>query len=430
MAVSKKILGLLIGLLTAISTSPSAAAPVTKIDFYYPVSASGPIAQIVQSLIKDFESENPDIKVNAVYSGTFDETLNRAMVAHKAGKPPAMAHILSAHLFTLLDADALVAFDDIVQPDANKTWLRGYFPALMRNGRYKGKTYGIPLQRSVQIWYWNKDAFKEAGLDPDRPPRTWDEVVSFSKRLVKRDPAGQVVRWGVQIPSSLSAYWTLQSFSIQNGSDISADVSWYLRLNTPEAIGALTWWRDLASVHQVMPRGVVDWGASPKDFVEGRTAMLMTTTGNLGFFRANAKFPFGASSLPSNKASGTPTGGGNLYVFKGAPVEQQQAAARLARWLGSPERAAEWAVKTGYIATTPAAYKTVRMQEHVTKFPQYLVARDQLASADRELSVYLQAQVTGEIDSNVRAVMTGSKAPQAALQDAQDAANRLFSKYR
>ncbi len=416
-------------LVAAVLACPAAvrAAPPTVIDFYYPVSASGPIAGIVGEQIATFQSENPDVKVNAIYTGTFDETMAKALAAHKAGKPPAIAHILSAQLFTLLDADAVMAFEDIPQPDGSAQWLKSYFPALMRNGRHKGKTYGIPLQRSVQIWYWNKDAFKEAGLDPERGPKNWDEVVSFSKRLVKRDAVGNVTRWGVQIPSSLSAYWTLQSFSIQNGADISVDVSWYLRLNTPEAIGALTWWRDLATMHKVMAPGVIDWGSSPRDFVEGRTAMLMTTTGNLGFFRTNAKFPFGAARLPAHKAAGTPTGGGNLYVFKGAPPEQQQAAARLARWLGKPERAAEWAVKTGYIATTPAAYKMARLQDHIAKFPQYAVARDQLADADRELSVYKQPLVTGEIDRNVQAVMLGTKTPEAALREAQEAVDRILA---
>ncbi len=405
------------------------AAPATEIDLYYPVSASGPIAKIVQDLITDFQKENPDVKVNAIYSGTFDETLSKALTAHKAGKPPAIAHILSAQLFTLLEADAVAAFDDIKQPDGNTDWVKGYFPALTRNGMYKGKTYGIPLQRSVQIWYWNKDAFKEAGLDPEKGPKNWDEVASFSKKLVKRDASGNVTRWGVQIPSSLSAYWTLQSFSLQNGADISTDEA-KLRVNSPEAVAALTWWRDLASVHKVMAPGVIEWGTSPRDFIEGRTAMLMTTTGNLGFFRANAKFPFGASPLPAHKAAGTPTGGGNLYVFKGAPPDQQQAAARLARWLGKPERAAEWAVKTGYIATTPGAYDTALMKEHVGKFPQYLVARDQLATAVRELSTYRQPQVTNEIDTNVQAVMAGSKTPQAALDEAQQKTERILSRMR
>lgn len=405
------------------------AAPATEIDMYYPVSASGPIAKIVQDLINDFQTENPDVKVNAIYSGTFDETLSKALTAHKAGKPPAIAHILSAQLFTLLEADALAAYDDIRQPDGNKDWLKSYFPALTRNGMYKGKTYGVPLQRSVQIWYWNKEAFKEAGLDPERGPKNWDEVIAFGKKLVKRDASGNVVRWGVQVPASLSAYWTLQSLSLQNGADISTDEA-KLRLNTPEAVGALTWWRDLATVHKIMAPGVIEWGTSPRDFIEGRTAMLMTTTGNLGFFRTNAKFEFGASPLPGNKAFGTPTGGGNLYIFKGAPVEQQQAAARLARWLGSPERAAEWAVKTGYIATTPAAYDTARMKEHVAKFPQYTVARDQLATAVRELSTYRQPQVTNEIDTNVQGVLSGTKTPKAALDEAQQKVDRVLSKYR
>lgn len=421
---------LMIGLALSGLTSTWAGAQdkVTTIDFYYPVSASGPIAQIVQDLIKDFESETPGIKVNAVYAGTFDDVLAKSLTAHKAGKPPAIAHILSVQLPTLLEEDAIVPLEDI-RGVGDTGWVKNYFPALMRNGTYNGKTYGLPLQRSTQIWYWNKQAFKDAGLDPDKGPKTWDEVVAFGKKLIQRDDKGNVARWGIVIPSSLTPYWSLQSFTYQAGSDISVSEK-KVAFNSPQAVEALTWWRDLGSVHKIMPTGVVEWGTAPRDFVDGKTAMLMTTTGNLGFFRTNAKFEFGAAPLPAKTRAGTPTGGGNMYIFKKAPQDQQLAAAKFAQWMASPKRAAEWAVKTGYIAVVPAAYDDPLMKEYVAKFPQYLVARDQLQTAVRELSTFRFQEIRQAIEPAIQAVMTGEKTPERALADAQTAADTILRPYQ
>lgn len=404
------------------------AQDVTTIDFYYPVSASGPIAQIVQDLITDFEAETPDVKINAVYAGTFDDVLTKSLTAARSGTPPAMAHILTVQLPTLLEEDAVIAVEDV--PGVGDTsWTQSYFPALMRNGTFDGKTYGLPMQRSTQIWYWNKEAFAEAGLDPERGPQTWDEVVEFGKKLVQRDAAGNVTRWGIVIPSSLTPYWSLQSFTYQNGSDISIDEK-TVAFDTPEAIGALAWWRDLGTVHNIMPTGVVEWGTAPRDFLDGKTAMLMTTTGNLGFFRSNATFEFGAAPLPANVRAGTPTGGGNLYIFKDAPEAEQLAAVKFIRWMSTPQRAAEWAVRTGYIAVVPDAYDTPIMQEYVAQFPQYLVARDQLQLAIREISTFRFQEIRQAIEPAIQAVMTGEKQPEQALADAQRQAEAVLRPYQ
>lgn len=399
----------------------------TTIDFYYPVSASGPIATIVQGMIKAFEAEHPDIKINAVYAGTFDDALAKSLTADKTGQPPAIAHLLSAQLPTLLDADVLIAAEDI--PDAGDvSWTSTYFPALMRNSRYEGKTYGFPMQRSTQVWYWNKDMFREVGLDPERGPANWDDVVAFGRKLVKRNAAGNAERWGVVLPSSLTPYWSLQSLTYQNGSDISVNEK-TVAFDTPEAIEALTWWRDLGTREKIMPTGVVEWGTAPRDFLDGKTAMLMTTTGNLGFFHANAKFPFGASPLPAHKRAGTPTGGGNLYIFKKAPPEQKRAALAFARWMASPVRAAEWASKTGYIAVVPAAYEQPAMTQYVASFPQYLVARDQLQTAIRELSTFRFQDVRQAIEPAIQSVMTGEQQPADALAMAQKTAEGILKAY-
>jgi len=108
----------------------------------------------------------------------------------------------------------------------------------------------------------------------------------------------------------------------------------------PGAVEALQYWVDLSAKHKVMPSGVIEWGTTPKDFLEQKAAMIWTTTGNLTNLRANASFPFGVAMLPAAKHPGSPTGGGNFYVFNKTTPEQQKAALKFIRWSTNATRGA------------------------------------------------------------------------------------------
>src|SRR5688572_29214466 len=168
----------------------TAWAQRTELTFYYPIAVGGPLTKVIDNLVAGFEKENPNVKVNAVYAGNYDDTRIRALAAHKAGQPAQLSVLFSIDLYELLEQDLIVPFEDMAKSDADKAWLKSFYPALMTNGTYKGKTYGIPFQRSTIVLYWNKAAFKDAGLDPDKPPSSWDEMRTMAAKLVKKDASG------------------------------------------------------------------------------------------------------------------------------------------------------------------------------------------------------------------------------------------------
>ena len=130
----------------------------------------------------------------------------------------------------------------------------------MANGQVDGKTWSIPFQRSTIVLYWNKDAFKEAGLDPEKAPATWDEMVEMSKKLVKKDASGNMARWGVEIPTTGYAYWMLQALAIENGQKLMNDAGNEVYLTAPKtAARRCEYWVDLSRKHNVMPMGSIDW---------------------------------------------------------------------------------------------------------------------------------------------------------------------------
>ena len=326
------------------------AQAATEVSFFYPVAVGGPITKLIDTYAADFEKENPSIKLKPIYAGTYQETIVKALTAHKSGTPPVTSVLLSTDMFTLIDEDAIVPFDSFVKTEDDKKWLASFFPAFMENSQTGGKTWGIPFQRSTVVLYWNKELFKEAGLDPEKPPATWAEQLDFAQKLTKKDASGNVTQWGIQIPSSGFPYWLFQGLSTQAGAILANAAGNATNYADPAVVEALQYWVDLAQKHKVHPPGIVEWGTTPKDFFEKKVAMMWTTTGNLTNVRSNAKFSFGVAMLPAGKRRGSPTGGGNFYLSKKATPAQQEAAFKFIRWITTPERAAQWGIDTGYVA--------------------------------------------------------------------------------
>ncbi|MGB3427053.1 MAG: ABC transporter substrate-binding protein [Burkholderiaceae bacterium] len=416
--------------MSALLAAVGPASAQTQLTFYYPIAVGGPLTKVIDGYARQFEQEHPGIKVNPIYAGNYDDARIKALAALKAGQSAPLSVLYSIDLYELIEQDVIVAWDDVATTPDDKAWLKAFYPALMMNGTYKNKVYGIPFQRSTIVLYWNKDAFKEAGLDPDRPPANWTEMVQMASKLVKRDAAGNVTRWGVMVPSTGYAYWMFQAFARQNGQDLMNRDGNQTNYAHPDVIAALQYWRDLGVKHKVMPEGTVEWGTLRQAFTEGKTAMMWHTTGNLTAVKDTAKFPFGVAMLPASKQRGSPTGGGNFYLFKKTTPEERKAALAFVKWMTAPERAADWSMATGYVATRPDAYATPKLKEYAAGFPQAVVARDQFEFATPELSTFQTGRVRKQLDDAIQATLTGQKSPADALNAAQAEADKLLKSYR
>ncbi|OAE03950.1 ABC transporter substrate-binding protein [Pantoea sp. OXWO6B1] len=417
---------LLPALLIATSASVFAADPV-KLQMYYPIAVGGEISHTVEALVADFEKIHPEVSIQPVYTGDYATTVTKALTAFRGGNAPQMAVIGDIEAYSLMDAGAIVAASDLAKDDDGKKWIDSFYPAFLRH--INGKVWGIPFQRSTVVLYWNKQAFEKAGLDADTPPANWQQVVDFGKKLVVKD-GDNVSQWGIEIPTTPNGYWVFQGFAATNGAHLDNGKGTAVYFNTPKNSETLQWLADLGQKEGVSPKGAIAWGTTPQDFLSGKTAMMVTTTGNLSVVRKNAKFPFGIAMLPEKTQRGSPTGGGNLYVFKNASAAQQKAAMEFIRWVTAPEQAARWSIATGYVATSPAAWETPAMEAYVKQVPQALVAREQLKYAQPELSTYNSVQIQEALNHAIEAAITQAKTPAEALEAAQKQADRLLKAYQ
>ncbi|MEN9230169.1 MAG: ABC transporter substrate-binding protein [Thermostichus sp. DG02_5_bins_236] len=404
-----------------------AQAPV-EINFYYPTAVGGPLTQIIDGYAANFSQANPDIKVNAIYAGGYDDIYKAVQTQISGGgSGPDVAIFLSVDMYSLIDNDYILPLNDFIASSSDgKAMIDDFFPAFMLNSQDDESTvWGIPFQRSTPVLYYNRDLFKTAGL-PDRAPETVEEMREFATKLT--DPSDGV--WGLMIPSDGFPYWLFQGFAIGNGQNIVGEAANQVFFNTPAVVSGLQYMVELSSEAKVMPAGVIKWGDTPTTFTSGKAAMIYHTTGSLTNILNNADFEVGVGYLPKGSVGyGAPTGGGNLHILSTTPPEKREAAWRWIEYLASPEIQADWGVGTGYIAARQSSWNLDPLKSLAAEKPQYAVARDQLQFAQKELATHQGLDIRQIFGKAVQAAITGEKDAKTALDEAQTQAERILADY-
>ena len=406
------------------------SADAIEIDLFFPVPVQGMLANKMKELIDRFNAEHPDIKVTAVYTGSYDDTNLKTRAAIKAGRPPA-AVIMSANFVReYVINEEVDPFDPLIEKEGKTpaAYMDEFWPALKPNAVIAGRVYGIPFQNSTPLLYYNTDAFKDAGLDPDHPPATWAEWVAAATALTKD---GGEQRWGLMFPGTYDyCGWITSGLVMSNGGQyFNHDYGGEVFYNSPSSLGALLLLDTMVNRLKVIPPGVSDANACTSAFFAGRTAMMVLSTGSLSFVRDNMKAPYRVAFMPRNVRSTAPIGGASLILPRGNSPERQAAAWKLVGWLTSPETAGEWSRFTGYFAPRKGAYDLPEMKQYLQQHPDAKVALDQLEYAVPWFDTYNTVAVRKAMEDQVQAVLSGKAKPADAIAAAQKNADELLRPY-
>ena len=412
--------------------SGAAASAATEIDLFFPVPVQGKLAVEMQRLIDRFDKEHPDIHATAVYTGSYDDTNVKTHAAIAAGKPPA-AVIMSANFVReYVINDEVTAFDDLIAHDGQTPagFMDGFWPALRLNAMEQGHVFGVPFQNSTPLLYYSVDAFKDASLDPDHPPVTWKEWADDLRKLAKHD-GDKTSRWGLMFPGTYDYLgWITSGFAMSNGGEYyNPGYGGEVYYTQPSTVGAVRFIDQMVNQWHVMPPGVTDANAVTTAFFQGRTAMMILSTGSLTFVRDNMKTPWKVAFLPRALVNAAPIGGASLILPKGNSPERQAAAWTLIKWLTSPEIAGEWSRFTGYFAPKIAAYDLPDMKAYIAAHPDAKVALDQLVYARGWFSTYNTVGVRKALEDQVQAILSGKTTPEAGMAEAQKQADALMQPY-
>lgn len=406
---------------------------VVELTFFYPVNIGGAVPNLIDKMVSDFEAENPNIKINAVYTGNYGDNAVQVVSGFQSNTQPDFFLYDYTSCLDIIASGWVTPLNQFLDKDPDgQEYIKDFLDGFMVDAYIGDTLYSIPFQRSTEIMYYNKDAFREVGLDPEAPPKTWDELLEYAQKLTKKNDDGSVARWGIGIDGD-NAQWWLGGMCLQNsvdGNNLMNDDGTEVYFNSPEVKEALQFVCDLSQKYEVMPTGIQKWSDLPTQFLDGQYAMIYHTSGNLTNIANNANFEFGTAFLPGKKRNGACTGGGSFYISEGIPQSHKEAAWKFIRFVTTPEAQAQWNIDTGYVAVRKSSADTTLMKDYFEKMPQAKVAMDQVVYAGPELTVNNTGVVWDALNNNITAALIGEKSVDEALDNAQEIAEKGLEDYK
>ncbi len=393
----------------------------------------------INKIAADFNASQSDYKVVPVFKGSYAETMTGAIAAYRAGNPPDIVQVFEVGTATMMAAKGAIKPVYQLMQDAGEPFdPNSYLPAV--TGYYStpdGKMLSLPFNSSTPVVYWNKDEFKKAGLDPDKPPKTWPETFEAAKKLRAAGvPCGLTSAWvsWVQI-ENFSAWHNLPIGTKDNGLGGTDTV---LEFNNPTVT------RHIENLAEAEKDKSFDYGGrttepEPK-FISGDCGMIQDSSAAYGMFKAGAKFNWGVAELPYYPdVPGAPQnsiiGGASLWVMAGKPADHYKGIAKFFTYLSSVPVQEKWHEDTGYLPITKAAYEKTKADGFYAQNPGTEVAILQMTGKpptdnSKGLRFGNMVQIRDVIAEDLEAAFSGKSTAKAALDDAVDRGNALLRQFQ
>ncbi|MCM3569924.1 ABC transporter substrate-binding protein [Neobacillus mesonae] len=380
-------LGILL-LLTACSgsnTTSKSSAEDTKtksgekqvVTFWHSMSGAG--QETLDSIVKDFNHSQNKIQVNAEFQGTYDEALTKFNAVAGTNSAPTMIQTFEIGTKSMINSGNIIPIQEFVDKDHYD--MSGLEKNITNYYSLDGKFYSMPFNSSTPVMYYNKDAFKMAGLDPDKAPATFEEVETAAKAITKSNPdmkgfALQAYGW---LWEQLLANQGALLLNKDNGrTDTPTKIGW----NEEEGKSIFNWVKQMVDDDTFANYGT-NGDNMIAGFLSGDVAMFLQSSASARDVIDNAPFDVGIAFLPhpeDKERQGVVIGGASLWMIDGKPKAESQAAWEFMKYLQKPEVQAKWHVGTGYFAINPAAYDEKVVKDAWAEKPQLQVTVDQLQS--------------------------------------------------
>ncbi|MGE5674001.1 MAG: extracellular solute-binding protein [Mycobacterium leprae] len=410
------------------------AGEKVKVTFWH--AMGGHNGEVIQALVDEFNKSQDKVQVEAVYQGTYDEALQKLKAAGPNG--PSMIQVYEIGSRFMIDSGLITPMQQFVTADNFDT--KDIEPQILNYYSMNGKLNSMPFNTSTPLLYYNKTAFKEAGLDPEKPPKTLEEFAQDAKILTKKQ--GNDIRYGAgfaiygwffeQLMATQGAYYT------DNNNARTAKAT-KATIDGKEGQTILQWWKDMIDAGSAanLGRKTAD---SQNAFMAGRVAMTLESTAVLGNFLKGIdnKFELGTGYLPRPASAGNNggviIGGASLWITNTRPEKEQWAAWEFVKWLSSPAVQAKWYTQTGYFPIVKSAYDQQIVKDAIAKTPMFKTAIDQLHSTPVNqvtqgavIGVFPQARV--KVEDAIENTILGKATAADALKSANADITKLIEDY-
>ena len=376
-----KRLVLLFAALMMLLPSTAQAAEKTKVTFWH--AMGGGRTAFIQRMVEDFNFTHPTIEVTAEYKGSYRDTLNSSIMAFKQGQAPNIVHIFEIGSQLALDAGIFMSFEDAIKP-GDYAQLDDFVDGVANYYRINGKFNSVPFNSSNAVMYYNKTVFKKAGLDPEKPPKTYSEVVKACEAIVKSGAAPHGITWPLHT-------WLIEQWMANQGALLAdnengrAGRAKNLLIDTEPMKKIMTWWKELYDKKLFSYSGKPeDWDGANNLFVSGQAAMLITSTSDVTILQNSAfdnGFELGTAAMPAPdgiESQGVVIGGASLWMTKGKSEAENEATKTFLLWFTNTENEVRWHKGTGYFPVRKSAVDVLDFQKWFEKNPAYKAAFDQL----------------------------------------------------
>jgi len=428
-----KHLAVIAGFAAAASTP---ALAVTEIQWWHSMTAVN--GEWVNDLARQFNESQKDYKIVPTYKGSYDESMTASIAAFRAGNAPNILQVFEVGTATMMASKgAVVPVGQVMKdagakfdPNAYISAVAGYYTAP------NGQMLSFPFNSSTTIFYFNKDAFKAAGLPTDKAPSTWPEVVAAAAKLKAS---------GHRCPFTTAWQgWTqLESFSAWHNVEFATKANGLQGLDARMKVDSALHQRHIENLGNMSKQGLFVYkgrGNVPEaSFVSGECAMINTSSGFYGNVAKNAKFDYGLAPLPyypdvPGAPQNTVIGGASLWVMAGKKPEEYKGVAKFFEFISTPEVQSASHKRTGYLPVTTAAYELTEKSGFYKQNPGTDVAVTQMIRkvTDKSRGIRLgnYVQIRAIEDEELEQVWSGKKTAKEALDAIVKRGNEQLERFQ
>jgi sn-glycerol 3-phosphate transport system substrate-binding protein len=426
---------------------PAIAQPAgsTKITFWY--GLTGANGNVIRTMVNTYNSSQSKYYVEAIQQPDYDATITKFNTSLAGGDLPNVVQIYDIGTQRMIDTKRILPVQDFIDKE-NLPLVNDLEPAVARYYTIGGKLYSMPFNSSAPVMYYDRNAFKEVGLDPDKKIWTYDEILDAAKKLTVKDASGKVSRYGVVF--TLYSWIFEQELATQsalfadpnNGRETRATK---VTFNNDAGVNWLNFLKQLAdqgvALNVGRDSGTTNGSVRDSSFVKGESAITFNSIATLRSYingtKAAGKVDVGVAYLPrpAGAKGGVIIGGASLWITDQGTAEQQAGAWDFVKWTSNPDVQASWSSNTGYYPIRKAAYDVQEMKDALAKYPQFSVAVEQLRAT--EPSFPTQGAVFGTftqtrlaIEAAMEQFITGKVADaKTALSDAANKSNDTLDEY-
>ncbi|MBN9453027.1 MAG: sn-glycerol-3-phosphate ABC transporter substrate-binding protein UgpB [Bosea sp.] len=416
----------------------SPALAQTEIQWWH--ALTGANNDVVVKLSEDFNASQKDYKVVPVYKGSYPDTLNAGIAAFRAGQAPHILQVFEVGTGTMMSAKgAIKPVHEIMKEAGEKFDPNAYLPAI--TGYYstaKGEMLSMPFNSSSMVMWYNKDAFKKAGLDPAKPPKTWPETFEAAKKLKAAgyDKCGVSNAWATW--ANIEQFGAWHNIALSTKVNGMAGFDAVLEFNKSPAF--LKHWTNLVELQKDK---TYDYSGRTNNgegrFTSGECPIFLTSSGFFGNVRANAKFDWGNAPMPYYPdVQGAPQnsiiGGASLWVMGGKKADEYKGVAKFFTFLSNVDRQVKLHTESGYLPITKAAYEKVKESGFYKDKPYLetpILELTNKAPTDNSKGLRYGSlvQIRDIWSEELEAALNGQKSPQAALDAAAERGNQMLRQF-